>query len=450
MRCGQAACLAAFVLFSMAAGQEAETVHKLDDATSQALLLVGDENLPADAKVSQLAALAEANKKNGTVWVAYGEALEAADRDDEALAAFDRAADADPTLYSAWQWIGTLNKRLRLDLPRAEMAFLKAREMGAPAAPVNNELGVTLAMQGKFDEALAAFDAALLADPDWGILYNNAIKAAIAGRRTAKAREYFIRAIDAKRFEQNGLLMWGDYLMQSGEHENAAADYQLALAKHPDNARIRYDRGAALSRMGKKHREAAVAELTRAREDARKAGDSWTVRGAERTLFAVQFPDEEKKFQAAVKDVFAMEKDPERKVKQAEGAIKRLNPIVERHPDFFNARFTRAVALRMAGDNMKAREDLEHVLKLHPDEGNALIQMALLMRDEGELKEATGYARRAAEAAPRDPTVLMNAAFIELDAGNCPEAVGLCDQVDRLAGPGASEPVRVEISARCK
>ncbi len=367
-----------------------------------------------------------------------------------ALAAFDRAADSDPSLYSAWQWIGTLNKRLRLDLPRAEMAFRKARDLGAPPAPVNNELGVTLAIQGKFDEALLAFDQALLADPDWGILYNNAIKAAIAGRRTSKARDYFLRAIDAKRFEQNGLLMWGDHLMQSGEFEEAAADYQLALARHPDNARIRYDRGAALSRMGKKHREGAIAELTRARDDARRAGDSWTVRGAERTLFAVQFPDDEKKFQAAVKEVFAMEKDPERKVKQAQGAIRRLDPIVAAHPDFFNARFTRAVALRMTGDTMRARADLEHVLSLHPDEGNALIQMALLLRDEGELGGATDYARRAAKAAPRDPTVLMNAAFIELDAGNCPEATALCNQVDALAGPGASEPVRIEISARCK
>lgn len=425
-------------------------MHQIDEATSQALLLVSDATVSPETKVGRLAALAEENKKNGTIWVAYGEALEAADRDEEALAAFDRAADADPTLYSAWQWIGTLNKRLRLDLPRAEMAFVKARDLGAPPAPVNNELGVTLAMQGKFDEALAAFDRALLADADWGIVYNNAIKAAIAGRRTTKAREYFLRAIDAKRFEQNGLLMWGDYLMQSGEHADAAADYQLALAKHPDNARIRYDRGAALSRLGKKHRDAAIAELNRAREDARKAGDSWTVRGAERTLFAVQFPDDEKKFQAAVKDVFAMENNPERKVKQAQSAIKRLNPIVEAHPDFFNARFTRAVALRMTGDNMKAREDLAHVLKLHPDEGNALIQMALLLRDEGELKEATNYARRATAAANRDPTVLMNAAFIELDAGHCVEATALCDQVDRLVGPGASEPVRVEISARCK
>jgi len=445
------AVLAILILTSARVGAfEDPPVLNLDESTSRALLLISDTNLPTDQKLAQLGALAEQNPRNGTIWVAFGEALESAGRQDDALATFDRAADVDPTLYSAWQWIGTIEKRKRTDLPRAEMAFRKAAELGAPAAPVHNELGVTLAMQGRFDDAVKEFDQALSADPDWGILYNNAIKAALAAKNPKLARDYYLRAISAERFEQNALLIWGDYLFNSEQFDKAAADYTLALAKHSNNARIRYDRGAALSRMGKRHRDEAIAELERARADAKVANDDWTMQAAERTLFATRFPDDEKEFQAAVKDVLYPDESAEQKTKKAKKAIKNLSPLIDKHPDFYNARYIRGVAYRMTGEQELARADFLRALEIFPKEGNTLLQMGLLSRDDGNNAEAVRYGRLALEVAPRDPTVVMNLGFIELDAGNCAEATAMAELAEKLGGVEFAIPLREEIAIRCK
>ena len=136
--------------------------------------------------------------------------------------------------------------------------------------------------------------------------------------------------------------------------------------------------------------------------------------------------------------------------KKARRAIKNLSPLIDKHPNFYNARYIRGVAYRMTGEPELARADFMRALEIFPKEGNTLLQMGLLSRDEGNNAEAVRYGRLALEVAPRDPTVVMNLGFIELDAGNCAEATAMAELAEKLGGVEFAIPLREEISIRCK
>jgi tetratricopeptide (TPR) repeat protein len=443
--CAQALA-AAVALCSPAAAQTASD----DGQTSAALAFASDGKLTPAERVEKIQAIVDANPGKAELWAVLGEALEAAGKPEEALGAFDRAVEMDPTLHSAWSWVGTLNKRLRLDLGRAEMAFRKALEHGAPVAPTNNELGVTLAIQGRFKESLGAFDAAIAADPEWGVLYNNAIKAALSAGMERRAREYFVASLDADRFEPACVMLWGEHLVAGGKPRQAAADYAIAVEKHPDLPRIRYYYGAALSETGRKGTPQAIAELRRAKADAERLEDWTTARNCIRTLFAIENPREERDFKRAVDLVFKAERSEEEAIENVEKAMKLLNPIAERFPDFFNVFLVRGLAHRGLQDYPAAEKDLRRALELQPTEPNAAIHLAITLAAAGRVEEAMPFVDQAVEFAPRDPTVLMNAAFVRLDAGRCAEAEDLVPTIEALVGPQGVQPLVDEIAVRCR
>lgn len=443
--CAQALA-AAVALCSPAIAQVASD----DSQTSTALALASDEALTPLQRVEKIQAIVDANPTKAELWAVLGEALEAAGKPEEALGAFDRAVVIDGTLNSAWSWVGTLNKRLRLDLDSAELAFRKALEHGAPVAPTNNELGVTLAMKSKFKESLAAFDAALAADPDWGVLYNNAIKAALSASMEKRAREYFVRSLDAKRFEPACVMLWGEFLVAEGKPKQAAADYAIAVEKHPDLPRIRYYYGAALSETGRKGIEPAIAELRRAKADAERLEDWTTARNCIRTLFALENPREEKDFKRAVDLVFKGEDSEEEAIENAEKAMKLLNPVAEKFPDFFNVFLVRGLAHRGLQDYPAAEKDLRRAHELQPTEPNAALQLGMTLAAAGRVEEAMPFIDRAVEFAPRDPSVLINAAFVRLEAGRCAEAEDLVPTLEALVGPEGVQPLVDEIAVRCR
>lgn len=447
-----ALCFLAAPVFALEDPAPAATPLSRDEATSAALTIAGTADMPLDERLTRLEALAESNPKNEYVWAALGETRVAAGADDQALAAFDRAVDVNPDLYSAWHWVGTLNKRQQRDLVRAELAFRQALEKGAPRASTLNELAVTLAMQDRLKDALATWEQAIAADPDWGVLYNNAIKAALGLNNMRKARELFEKSLAAERFEENAVLMWGEHLAGRGRHREAAKEYALALETRPGSNRIRYYYAAALHEAGDK--AAGIAEMEAVRDASTSPADADTRRAALRSLFAFNHPKEERDFQRAVKLVFdellaGREPDPKAQLRDLERALKLLDPIAAKFPDFFNARFVRGVAYRMLGRTEEARTELKRALELSPGEPNAHIQYALLLRDLKEYPEAVVHARAATDQSPRDPTILMNAGLIFVDAGNCAGAREMASRVSALVGPGAATPLTDEIAIRC-
>lgn len=435
-------------MLALASAARALEPSPTDSITSEALALVTDEVLDPAERVKRLEAITEANPQNGTAWAALGEARMANGEDRTALAAFDRAVEIDPTLFTAWYQIGTINKRLALDFSRAEQAFLRALELGSNPGPTYNELGVTLARQRRFKDALRYFDRGIAADPDWGVLYNNAIKAALADDSRKLARQYFLRSLDAKRFEESAVMLWGEWLVSQGDADDAAEDYALALKKHPGNLKIRYYYGAALKDDGET--KDAIRELEATREAAVSKGDKELERACDRTLFSARHPKDEKQFQDALARIFRQHESQADLRKALETALPKLDELVQKHPSLYNLYYVRGYALRMLDQRDAARSDFEKALQLYPAEPNACMQYALLLRDEKDYEAAVRLAEMALQSAPNDPSIIVNAGFIYLDGGNCAKARECADKGERFVGPDGVAPLREEIAIRCR
>jgi tetratricopeptide (TPR) repeat protein len=117
-------------------------------------------------------------------WFARGLALEAQDAD-AAIAAYERAIDADKSCLDAYVNLGRLlhdGKRLA----KAETVYREAlRQCGTDAVLLYN-LGVLLDDMGRTPDAMTTYQAALRADPDFADCHYNL---ALLCERLAKPKE---------------------------------------------------------------------------------------------------------------------------------------------------------------------------------------------------------------------------------------------------------------------
>lgn len=420
-------------------------------APAEAISILNSQKLSMERKRELLQELVNKHPGEADVWSAYGEVLEAAGNDAVALAAFEKAVELDPNSYTPWLWIGILSKRgtPEPDLKRAEQAFRRAITEGAPKPRALNELAVTLAIQGRLKEAAGFWESAIEADPEWGVLYANLMKAATALRDEELAEKYLAGAIDAERFDPSSVLIYGGYLTERGKPARAARLYGLALERFPENPRLLYYEGIALAESDQE--EKALASFQKAHGLAKAKPDfAEIVQPAEFEMFRLRFPGDEKDFQSARKLVFDQEDSGKKLKKNMEKAVKRLGPLIEKHPEFWNGYFVRGVAYRRMDDRDEARADFDRVLELFAEEPNTIMQLALLERDEHNFAKAAELAERAVKLAPRDPTHTVNAGLIMIEAGRCDEAWDLYNRTVKMVGEANAEVLRIELEARCK
>lgn len=450
-------CLA---MLTMAAGAPAQadadttptaTVAAPQDPVARAMTIAADTEAPVADRRRELQALANSNADSAEVWAAYGEVLNAAGEGELALRAFERASQLDPKLYTPWFWIGTLKKRgtPKPDYPAAEAAFRKALEAGSEKPQTLNELAVTLALQGKMDEAVSMWRRAVRQDPQWGVLYTNLMKAASGKRDEAMADGLLADAIAAERFEETSVLIYGTFMADRQRPEKAESAYRRAIAKHPDRPRLHFYLGTALAAQNRK--DEALAELRRAREMAVTAGDNAEIiQSTDWEVFRIQFPEEEKQFQEARMLVFGEVADARQRDRNMKKAIGILDKVLARRGDFWNGFFVRGVANRRIDNRPAARADLQRVLDLHPDEPNATMELALLERDERNFARAADLAERATTLAPRDPLFAVNAGLILIEAGRCGKAWEQYGRAVRMVGEQNAAILRDELELRCK
>jgi tetratricopeptide (TPR) repeat protein len=180
--------------------------------------------------------------------VGRGEALVALNREDEALAAFEAAVAADPSLTDLSRRIEVMRFR------SAEQNLARARQA---------------ARSGRFDEAIRIYTAAIASSPDSPFLYREI--AAIERQRgnADAALEHFRRAAALDPTDASSLVQMGELLEARGELDDAEKAYMSALAiepgadveKHLDDMRTR----AALLRLPAEYRAIDGApQMTRA------------------------------------------------------------------------------------------------------------------------------------------------------------------------------------------
>jgi Flp pilus assembly protein TadD len=131
-------------------------------------LLVGELSLARSNYSDALASFAsiEANPAvRGEALQGEGIALSNLGRSSEARVALEKAVAVDPSLWRAWNALGTEYDKQR-DWPRAEAAYDHALANSDSTAIALNNRGFSLLLQKRLDEASADFVAALQKKPD--------------------------------------------------------------------------------------------------------------------------------------------------------------------------------------------------------------------------------------------------------------------------------------------
>lgn len=412
-----------------------------DAATSEALRLLADETLTSEALLLGIRALLDAHPGSAGLAECWGQALERAGDAERAAGAYRRAVELDAARANAWLRLGILIKRAGDDPVGAQVALRRALEAGAPRARTLNELGVAYAQNKQLREALAVWKQALAEEPRWGVLYSNALKASLALGDVREARAFYEAGKEADEVEENLYIQWAEYLVGEKKNKEAVLVYDAAVARLPEAPLPAYYRAQVLKDL--KRMPEARAEFERAARLDPDGPRGRIAAWSRRALFILENPKDEKEFQACVKDYFeAMRGDREKAPARLEKLLPRLDRLVAKHPDFWNAWQVRAWALRRLGRFDEARQALDRSREIYPDEPNAWHELGLLLREQGRLDEARQTLLHAHQLAPRDPTLLMNLALTEMDLARWDAALERIAQVERLVGNESTVPLR--------
>ena len=182
-----------------------------------------------------------------------GQAHQARQEPDLAIAAYRRAIELDDRFEDAWWSLLQLLQYAETDAKLEELyrAYL---ERFPGNAPVGNALGLIVGKEGRWDEALRCFDTALASVPDSTIGHYGKVVALLAQGRLdqaaqalddGKARRIWL---DAKRAV--GLNDEGVALAKQERWAEAAVLFRAAIAAHIEFDNAHYNLGMALLNLG--------------------------------------------------------------------------------------------------------------------------------------------------------------------------------------------------------
>ena len=155
-----------------------------------------------------------------------------AGRLDEAAHLYGQVLQANPAQFDALQMLGLLRAQAGHGA-EAEALLRRAIAVDASSAILHFNLGNVLNELGRLNEAIAAYEAALMRDPDFAeaTIY----RAVLMGLsdRTDDA----LTALDTlltRGPNAEALYNRANIFKRLGQHEQALADYDLALSVRPD------------------------------------------------------------------------------------------------------------------------------------------------------------------------------------------------------------------------
>jgi Flp pilus assembly protein TadD len=303
-------------------------------------------------------------------------------------------------------WQEALRQRPDFEQARCNLeATLRGRAGAHPAPPpppddparVCNQRGISLAGQGRWDEAVAAFWEAVHLKPDYPDAFNNL----------------------------------GNVLYFQGKLDEAIAAYQEALRLSPDHAGVHGNLGEVLRQRGR------MAEaLWHCRRAVELQPDSALVRNQLGLVLAADDQFEE----AAARCAEATRLDPGRaeahhglgyalmRLGRTEEAQAALRTALELKPDLAEAHGTLGAVLLRRGDLHGALARLEEALRLQPGLADADIHRAHALWQLGQFEQAAACAAEVVRRQPGCAEGHSALGLVYLKAGRLTEAVAAFDR----------------------
>jgi tetratricopeptide (TPR) repeat protein len=332
------------------------------------------------------------------------------DRNDKALANYDRALSLQPNLVAAWSNRGAVLKAMkRYD------AALESYDRALSFQPdyvevINNRAGVLHELK-RHDEALAGYDRALALRPDYADALNNRGIALQALGRHAEALTGYDAALALRPNFVEALVNRGIAHFELGHFDEALANYDRAISLRPDNADALSNRGNALGKL-QRHDE-ALASYNSALNLQPRHVEALYNRGV--TLHRLKRLDEAV---ASLDRALALRPDYREALisrgavlqdqKKFDRALQSFERVIALHPDNAEALVNRGAALHQLGRSDEALTSFEQALVSQPDHVEALTNRGVVLHDLARYDEALASHDDAIAARPGDAALLNN------------------------------------------
>lgn len=199
------------------------------------------------------------------------------------MALLEHALEATTDNYGAHNNLGaSLAQQGRID--EAIAHYSEAIRIMPDFALSHDNLGILLGKQGRFDEAIAHFSRAVQLNPNYAEAHNNLGSALGKQGRMDEAIHEFSEALRIVPDFAEAHANLGSALVAKGKYKEALGEFLEALRIAPNRADFHYDAGVTLDKMGQPAEAAAhfkrALELNPGLEEARRALDNLTRRSA--------------------------------------------------------------------------------------------------------------------------------------------------------------------------
>jgi tetratricopeptide (TPR) repeat protein len=282
--------------------------------------------------------------------------------------------------------------------------------MAEMRAITETNIGTELQAQGKLDEAIALYRAALSRDPRDALTHGNLGAALAAKGQLSDAIAQYRAALDLAPNDADNHYNLANALMAQGKLVDAASEFRDALRIEPGLADAHLNLGNALVTLGQSAEAADhYRQVIELRPDSVQAinnlGQLLTAQG------------------------------------KLDDAITLLRRALAIDPDFADAHANLASVLDKAGAHAEALTHLRRAVELLPESANAHNELGVMLAQQNKLDDAIGHFRQAILLAPALAEAHGNLAMALQIQGNREEAIQHYQEAVRLA-PGNPEMER--------
>jgi len=349
----------------------------------------------------------EMNAQEWLEWLKKGVALREEGKSQEALEAFDKAAELDP--QSARPWLGKGLVLRELERPEEALeAFEKAAELDPQSTEAWLGKGLLLGELGRHEEAIEAFDKAAELDPQSAEPWAGKGLALRELERPEEALEAFDKAAELDPQSAEPWAGKGLALRELGRREEALEAFDKAAELDPQSAEPWYDKGNALYEVGR-YKE-AIEAYEKVIELNPQLAEAWYNKG--NALYEVG---------------------------RYEEAIEAYEKVIELNPQLAEAWYNKGRVLYEVGRYEEAIEAYEKVIELNPQYAVAWNNKGCALDEVGRYEEAIEAYEKAIEINPQYAVAWYNRGFALRRLRRYEQAVGAYERAAQFFGDKREE-----------
>ncbi len=236
-------------------------------------------------------------------------------------------------------------------------------------AEAHNSLGITLAGEGRQQEAMRQWEQAVQLRPDYIEAHKRMADSLRQSGQLEEAMRHWERVLQIEPDDAEAHNNLGAAFEEAGRTEQAIGHYEEALRIRPDFAEAHYDLGVALMHLGR----------------AQEAMAQWEQALRIKPDFAEAHCNLGNALERAGK---------------IEGAVAHYEQAVRIKPDFVEAQFQMGVDLIRLGRGGEAVGHFKQVLRIKPDYAEAHCDLGMALEQVGKIEEAIGHYEQALRIKP--------------------------------------------------